>query len=145
VERTKALAVYSAVAKSQKDPALLEWIDATTLRMRVNPLEPRQEKRIVLSYTQRLPTLYGKTRYRFPSGHSLNEVRDWSFHGLVKNGARLDWACESHALTPGRRDNDLLLDPEAHNTKVDRDVVLELTDSAAAVGEVVRFSSMEQD
>ena len=52
-ERDHARNVYESVVYRQKDPALLEWVDGTTFKMRVFPLEARQEKRIVLSYTQR--------------------------------------------------------------------------------------------
>ena len=93
--------------------------------MRVFPLEKREEKRIVLSYTQKLPGLYGRATYRFPAGHSLNEVRDWSFHARIKNGAKLEWTCDSHALKPMVKDGDLLLDAAANKVKMDRDVVLD--------------------
>ena len=56
-------------------PGLVEWVDGSTFKMRVFPLEGRQEKRIILSYSQRLPALYGRTTYRFPAGHSLGIVR----------------------------------------------------------------------
>ena len=62
------------IVTSQRDPALLEWVDGSTFKMRVFPLEARQEKRIILSYTQKLPSLYGQTQYRFPAGHSLQAV-----------------------------------------------------------------------
>jgi hypothetical protein len=74
-ERDYARAVYERIVYQQKDPALLEWVDASTFKMRVFPLEPRQEKRLVLSYTQKLPSLYGQATYRFPAGHSLDRVR----------------------------------------------------------------------
>ena len=81
-------AVYEKVVRSQRDPALLEWVDGSTFKMRVFPLEGRQEKRIILSYTQRLSTLYGRTQYRFPAGHSLQGVDHWSFHAVVKKRRR---------------------------------------------------------
>src|SRR4029077_773573 len=82
--------VYETIRYTQRDPALLEWVDGSTFKMRVFPLESRQEKRIILSYTQRLPALYGQMHYRFPAGHSLQQVKDWSFHALLKNGADLE-------------------------------------------------------
>ena len=54
--------------------------------MRVFPLEPRQEKRLLLSYTQKLPVHYGSLGYRFPAGHSLAQVGEWSLHVRVKGG-----------------------------------------------------------
>ena len=87
VEREYGRAVYQRIVNNQRDPALLEWVDGSTFKMRVFPLEGRQEKRLILSYTQRVPTLYGRAQYRFPAGHNLQTVRDWSFHAVVKHGA----------------------------------------------------------
>ena len=81
--------VYETIRPRQNDPALLEWVDGSTFKMRVFPLEAAQEKRMLLSYTQRLPVLYGQTQYRFPAGHSLQPVRDWSFHA-ARQGRRRD-------------------------------------------------------
>ena len=77
-ERDYAREVYEKIVYSQRDPALLEWVDGSTFKMRVFPLEGRQEKRILLAYTQRLSSLYGQAQYRFPAGHSLGLVSDWS-------------------------------------------------------------------
>jgi hypothetical protein len=143
-ERDYARAVYEQVVYQQKDPALLEWVDGSTFKMRVFPLEGRQEKRIVLSYTQRLPSLYGQLSYRFPAGHSLGQVRDWSFHARVRNGEGLTWASPSHPLAAGRDGADLLLDAAAKDVKPDRDVVLTLAEKGPG-GEAVRFSSAEAD
>ncbi len=127
-ERNYAREVFEKIVRTQKDPALLEWVDGSTFKMRVFPLEARQEKRIVLSYTQRLDTLYGNSKYRFPAGHSLDAVRDWSFHARVKRGAELTWSCDSHELKDSKDGNDLVLNAEAKEVKLDRDVVLRLTD-----------------
>jgi hypothetical protein len=143
-ERDYARQVFETIVSRQKDPALLEWVDGSTFKMRVFPLEGRQEKRIILSYTQRLEPLYGRTRYRFPTGHNLDLVRDWSFHGRVKGGAGLEWSSPSHpnlkAVTEG---GDLVLDAAAKNIKLDRDLTLELQDThrAADPQDVGRFSS----
>ncbi len=145
-EREYAQQVYNRIVNSQRDPALLEWVDGTTFKMRVFPLEGRQEKRIVLSYTQRLPTLYGKTQYRFPAGHSLQVVNDWSFSARVKNGATLRAASPTHPrmkIAPDGRD--LVLTAEAQRARVDQDVVLDLASAAATPDEPVRYSRADQD
>jgi ferric-dicitrate binding protein FerR (iron transport regulator)/tetratricopeptide (TPR) repeat protein len=144
-ERDRARQVFEDIVRRMKDPALLEWVDGTTFRMRVFPLEPRQEKRLILSYTQHLPSLYGKTTYRFPAGHSLGAVRDWSFHARVKNGAALAWSSPTHALTATREGNDLLLDRALRNVKPDRDVVLDLVDRTVKTSTAARFSSAESE
>jgi hypothetical protein len=74
-ERDHARAAYERIVYERRDPALLEWVDGTTFKMRVFPLEGRQENRLLLSYTQKLPTQFGAAGYRFPTGHSLGKVK----------------------------------------------------------------------
>lgn len=143
VERDYGRQVFEEIVRKQQDPALLEWVDGSTFKMRVFPLEGRQEKRIILSYTQKLPQLYGKTTYRFPAGHSLGEVAHWTFAARVKDGVPMTWASPSHKLKATNDKNDLLLSGGAWNAKLDRDVVLELTDAKKGTG--IIFSSTEHD
>jgi ferric-dicitrate binding protein FerR (iron transport regulator)/tetratricopeptide (TPR) repeat protein len=126
-ERDYTRQVFETIMYTRKDPALLEWVDGSTFKMRVFPLEGRQEKRIVLSYTQRLESLYGGTHYRFPAGHNLEVVRDWSFHGFIKNGVGLKWFSPSHpAMKATKKGDDLAVDVADRGIKIDQDVVLEL-------------------
>jgi tetratricopeptide (TPR) repeat protein len=146
-ERDHARTVYESIVKKMQDPALLEWVDGSTFKMRVFPLEGRQEKRIILSYSQRLATLYGQTAYRFPSGHSLDVVRDWSCHLRVQNGAKLEWTSDSHSLKATQKENDLILDARASDVKLDRDLTLKLFErerTAEAKG-VARWSSADHE
>jgi predicted Zn-dependent protease len=143
VERDYARQVYESMRYRMADPALLEWVDGSTFKMRVFPLEPRQEKRILLSYTQKLPALYGQLQYRFPAGHSLQQVRDWSFHARVKGGAKAAWHSPSHPLTASSDGDDLVLDGKAKNARTSGDVVLSVADPMS--GAAVRFAADEQD
>jgi hypothetical protein len=157
VERDYGRQVFETIVYRQKDPALLEWVDGSTFKMRVFPLEGRQEKRLVLSYTQKLPTLYGRTTYRFPTGHSLGAVRDWSFHARVKDGAALGWGSETPDVKATRDSADLLLDAAAQDVKLGRDVTLTLSDPSPPLpsgergpggeGEstITRFASAEHE
>jgi tetratricopeptide (TPR) repeat protein len=147
-ERDYARAVYEKIVRTQRDPALLEWVDGSTFKMRVFPLEGRQEKRIILSYSQRLSTLYGRTTYRFPAGHNLQVVRDWSFQARVNNAAGWEVSSPSHPsmkILPQK--NDLVLTDSARAVKVDQDVVLELNNPADVdrSGEMVRFARAEHE
>src|SRR5262249_41421181 len=106
------------------------------------------EKRVILSYAQKLETVYGRTRYRFPAGHSLGEVRDWSFHARLKGGAAWFWTSDSHpGMRMTREGDDLLLDKEEKNIQPDRDVSLEVVEGrdVAEGGQAVRFSSAEHE
>jgi Tfp pilus assembly protein PilF len=147
VERDYARTVYETIRYRQQDPALLEWLDGSTFKMRVFPLEPRQEKRILLSYSQKLPSLYGQVQYRFPAGHNLGLVRDWSFHARVKNGAGQTWSSLSHTLRATKEDTDLLLDAAVRNARLDQDVILNVSENANAPqpSSIARFSTAEQD
>jgi ferric-dicitrate binding protein FerR (iron transport regulator) len=147
-EREYARQVYEQIVRSQRDPALLEWVDGSTFKMRVFPLEGRQEKRIVLSYVQRLPTLYGRTSYRFPAGHNLQLVDHWSFHARIKNGAGLTISSPTHPqLRTALVGNDLVLDVAERDARLDRDVALELVDPADAARprEVARFAQVNHE
>ncbi len=144
-EREYAAQVYQRIVSSQRDPALLEWVDGTTFKMRVFPLEGRQEKRLVLSYTQRLPTLYGRTQYRFPAGHSLQVVNDWAFNAVVKNGAQLNANSPTNPrMKIAPEGADLVLTDAAKAVKVDRDVVLDLTDANKG-DDTAHFSCADHD
>jgi ferric-dicitrate binding protein FerR (iron transport regulator) len=143
VERDYGRIVFEQIVTKMKDPALLEWVDGHTFKMRVFPLEARQEKRIILSYMQRLPNLYGRLSYRFPAGHSLGAVREWSFHARVKDGAKIDWHCDSQDLSPTIENSDLLLDSRADHVAMERDLVLDVRDGVGT--DAVRFSAAVQD
>ena len=134
VERDRARAVYESIVYKMKDPALLEWVDGTTFKMRIFPLFGRREKRIILSYTQKLPVAYGRTAYRFPAGHSMQNVGKWSFRALIRDGAAAGWQCNSHELTEATKGRDVILTARAENVKPDMDVVLNLMDPGLAPG-----------
>ena len=130
-ERDHARNTFEQIVHRKKDPALLEWIDGSTFSMRIFPLEARQEKRLIISYTQRLNTAYGKMQYRFPAGHNLDVVRDWSATVRVKGGEKLAWKSPSHAMKANQAEGDLVLKSAMKNALFDRDVVLEIQDEWA--------------
>ncbi|MHC4718148.1 MAG: VIT and vWA domain-containing protein, partial [Planctomycetota bacterium] len=146
-ERAHARYVFEDIMHTRRDPALLEWVDGSTFKMRVFPLEPRQEKRIVLSYTQRLSTVYGRTEYRFPGGHSMELVGRWSFHGRVVGGADLKWASPTHELTGSKDGGDLIVDFEQTKVMPKDDLVLHVfeQDFEATATELARFSTADHE
>jgi ferric-dicitrate binding protein FerR (iron transport regulator) len=141
-ERDHARNVYETILHTRRDPALLEWVDGTTFKMRVFPLEPREEKRLLLSYTQKLSSLYGTTRYRFPAGHSMEAVGAWSFAARVKHGAKLHCASDSHPDMKASVDGgDLVLQVSDKIAMLKDDVTLEIHDTTAAAQDAARFST----
>src|SRR5207245_455151 len=121
-ERDQARNTFEQIRYTRRDPALLEWVDGSTFKMRVFPLEPRQEKRIVLSYTQRLPLLDGTASYRFPIGHTLKAVDQFSVNIRLKDAGATRWLCPTHALKAAPDGRDTLLSFEAKNARLDHDL-----------------------
>jgi tetratricopeptide (TPR) repeat protein len=143
-EKKHAANVYETIRYQRRDPALLEWLDGSTFKMRVFPLEAKQEKRIILSYTQKLPTLHGVTRYRFAGGHNMPLVRDWSFQARVKPGPKLNiWSPSHEQMTWVDDKGDMVGSLSAHNVKPNEDVLLEVQEGEVAVDhDRPRFSSL---
>src|SRR5262249_12531815 len=124
------------------------WVDGSTFKMRVFPLEGRKEKRLLLSYTQRLPSLYGVARYRFPGGHNMEHVKEWSFAARVRHGADLRCTSESHpALTFTRQGPDRLGAAAERSVKADQAVPLEVYEQPGNLpaADTARFSAFTQD
>ena len=145
-ERQHARNTFEKIVHKMKDPALLEWVDGSTFKMRVFPLEAREEKRIVLSYTQRLNTAYGKTYYRFPAGHSMDSVREWSTSIKLANAKDTAWHSPSHKLSETKEGGGLVLAASEKLSRMDRDLVLELGPASPvrrkiAQKDVTRWSS----
>jgi len=65
-ERQEGREIYESIVYRRRDPALLEWMQGNEFRMRIFPLPARTEKRILLSYTQPLESLYGDYSVRVP-------------------------------------------------------------------------------
>lgn len=63
VEREKARKIYQDIVDSMRDPAILEWEQGQLFKLRVFPIEPRSEKRVVLTFVAPLE--------RSPSGEGL--------------------------------------------------------------------------
>jgi len=62
----KARQIYEDIVRKMKDPALLEYVDRDTFKVRIFPIEPRAPKRIRLAYTQLLASDGGLVGYTYP-------------------------------------------------------------------------------
>jgi len=78
-------------------PALLEWLDGSTFKMRVSRSKARQEKRILLKlHAEAAGAIVASLAIDSPADpHAV--VRDWSFNARVKNGTALNVWSPSHA------------------------------------------------
>src|SRR5205823_695541 len=105
------------------------------------------EKRIILSYMQKLPSLYGISRYRFAGGHNMPMVREWSFNARIKNGERMKITNpnqEEMQIIP--QSGDALIKHFANNVKPDADIVFEMQERDQPVDkDLPRFAMMRHE
>ncbi len=62
----KARSIYENIVRSQKDPALLEYIGRDTFRLRIFPIEAKSKKRVRLTYSELLAYDAGTVKFRYP-------------------------------------------------------------------------------
>jgi len=143
-ERTHARAVYESIVHARRDPALLEWMEGNVFRMRIFPLEARQEKRVVVSFVQDLESLYGTLRYALPLDAGKEAVRRFSVAVRVAGAAALGETAARSTTYPlvARRDgDDLVLAFEADGHRPRTDLILHLDERpATAAPDVATFA-----
>jgi hypothetical protein len=83
VEREKAQRVYEQIVDGMRDPALLEWEGGRVFKLRVFPIEPQSEKRVVIRYVAPLPRGPRGWRYVYP----LHAPSDLPAFRLTLDGA----------------------------------------------------------
>ncbi len=79
VERDKAREAYEKVVDAMLDPALLEWEEGNWFKLRVFPIEPEAEKRVVIRYVS--PLSHGAEGWEYDyalamaqAGESIGEL-----------------------------------------------------------------------
>jgi hypothetical protein len=90
VEREKAQRVYEQIVDSMRDPALLEWEGGRVFKLRVFPIEPQSEKRVVIRYVA--PVSRGPRGWRYV--YPLHAPSDLAAFRLTLDGA-LRWDATS--------------------------------------------------
>lgn len=66
MDADKARDTYEAIVRQMKDPALLEYVGRGAVRASVFPIQPGDERRIELEYTQALTVKDGLVRFVYP-------------------------------------------------------------------------------
>ncbi|MBN2714318.1 MAG: hypothetical protein JXX14_00610 [Deltaproteobacteria bacterium] len=67
VEREKARQTYESIVDAMRDPALLEWQQGQMFKLRVFPIEPKSQKRIVLRFLSPLRATPAGLEYVYPT------------------------------------------------------------------------------
>ena len=127
VERHRGQEIYNDIKYENRDPALLEQLEGNLYKLRIFPLEGRQEKRLFLSFTQSVDELYQTLRYWLPMDHTQNAAGKVEIKVRIKNGEALYEAKSStHEFVKSVEEGDMVLSYQAENEKPDQDLLLKL-------------------
>ena len=85
----EARSVYEAIVRSNKDPALLEWMGSGLFQTSVFPVPPGAERKVVLNYNQLLRKDRGLTDFLFPlstAKYTSHAVEKVEFQIAIESG-----------------------------------------------------------
>lgn len=85
----EARSVYEAIVRSNKDPALLEWMGSGLFQTSVFPVPPGAERKVILNYNQLLRKDRGLTDFLFPlstARYTSHAVEKVDFQIAIESG-----------------------------------------------------------
>jgi Ca-activated chloride channel family protein len=138
----QARKTYEAIVASMRDPALLEYIGRKMFKASIFPIDPGQDVKIKLSYTQLLKTEDGLVRYRYPlksDRYLTSPITDVSVLVTIENKTAIKSVFSpSHGVAIGRPgDHKASASFEGKNLAPDRDFELMYTLSDKEFGMTV--------
>ena len=128
VERMRARRIYEDIVYRRLDPALLEWAGTGRLALRVYPLPAREDKRLLLAYTQSLPKLYDDWTLAVPLPEVDLPVGELAFAARLRGCANCEVTSPSHAVTVERAGDDAVVKLVAKNVELGDSLVLRVRD-----------------
>ncbi|HYT04323.1 MAG TPA: VIT domain-containing protein, partial [Gemmatimonadales bacterium] len=107
MDAAQARAIYEAIVRQKRDPALIELEGQGLIRARVFPIAPGETRKITLKYTQLLDRAGDAWRFRY-LGDRNRQSAPRSFRLEVDSAARFgDPFSPTHAVQVTRHDNRL--------------------------------------
>jgi len=107
MDAAQARAIYEAIVRQKRDPALIELAGQGLIRARVFPIGPGETRKITLKYTQLLDRAGDAWRFRY-LGDRNRHAAPRSFRLEVDSAARFgDPYSPTHQVHVTRRDNRL--------------------------------------
>lgn len=131
VERMRARRIYEEIVYRRLDPALLEWAGTGRLSLRVYPLPPREDKRLLLAYTQSLPKLYDDWTVRVPLPEVDLPVGELAFDVRVKNCGNCELSTPGRQIQVRREGEDAIVTYREKSAKLGDSLVLHVRDKRA--------------
>ena len=124
VDRQRGREIYESIVHRRRDPALLEWMAGNQFKVRIFPLPARQEKRIVLSYTQSLHRLYDDYRLAVPLPALETPVDRVRYRVRLAACVRCEVTSTSHEITSTRDGDDIVVSFERTGHRIGDDLLL---------------------
>ena len=151
LDRNEARQIYEGIVRSQRDPALLEYIGRNAFQARIFPIPPNSEKRVEIEYSQILKLEAGLVRYMYPLNtekFSPKPLKNVSINVSVRSAVALKSIYSPSHDVAITRDGDYRakIGYEAANVRPDRDFVLYYSVSQDNIGlNLVTFRSGSED
>ncbi|MCB9563354.1 MAG: FecR domain-containing protein [Kofleriaceae bacterium] len=98
VERMAGRRIYEDIVYQRRDPALAEWTGAGKVDLRIFPLPPSQDKRLLVTYDQALPRLYDDWTLTVPLPDLDDPVDDVAFKVRIADCGTCEVHSPSHAV-----------------------------------------------
>lgn len=133
VERMAARRIYEDVVYQRRDPALLEQQGSGKVSMRIFPLPPHQDKRVVLAYTQPLPRTYDDLTLTVPLPDLDQPVGDVGMQVKVVGCAACEITSPSHPVAVRPVGADAVVSYRAQQQPLGDSLVLRVRQPAPAV------------
>ena len=129
LEAEQARQQYWDIVKSLQDPALLEYLDRSSMQAHIFPIPPQGERRIELEYVQTISTEDGLARYIYPLNtekFSLWPLEQVLVHLDISNSQPIQAVYSpSHAIQVTRLSaNHVQVNYEANQVIPDKDFAL---------------------
>ncbi len=129
VERMRARRIYEELVYRRVDPALLEWEGTGKVSLRVYPLPARQEKRLMLAYTQSIAKLYGDWSLTVPLPEIDAPVGEVAFDVSIKGCANCEITSTSHPISVERKGEDAKVTYRKNGDTIGDSLVLRVRDA----------------
>ncbi|OQY78515.1 MAG: hypothetical protein B6D45_02105, partial [Ignavibacteriales bacterium UTCHB3] len=135
LDAEKAKKLYQEIVAKSKDPALLEFTGRNIYTLKIFPIEPRSDRRIIIEYVQNLEYDNGTVRYLYPLNtekFSAKPLQRVSVKTEITSKNRiLSLYSPTHETKSERKDdNHFTALYEEKNVKPDKDYLLIINTSA---------------
>jgi len=128
MDAADARAIYEAIVRRRRDPALIELAGHGLLRARVFPIGPGETRKITLRYTQVLDRVGDAARFRYTAGTGPGTAASSSFRMQVDSAARFgDPYSPTHQVTSTRNGDRLEVTLADSGARGDLELFLPLT------------------